>query len=177
MLQEPHTPAVLAIAERTGLPYEKVKATYNAIYDKIHQDLALPLPGAQALLELTKEMGIFTAVISNKEHDLLQNTLKTIGWNKYFHTFYGAEKHKPYKPDPKVIDEIVKELPSPISQDRIFFVGDALSTDIACALKANVTPIWMSQYSVDEVVFGNHGHKILKNENCSTLFDILKMWR
>lgn len=176
MLQNPHTPAVTAIMERTGLPYEKVKKTYNAIYNIIHQDIAPPLPGAHALLELIKRMGILTAVISNKEHDLLQDTLRKIGWNNYFHTFYGAAQGKPYKPDPRVIDEIVKDLPRSISKEHIFFVGDALSTDISCALQANIIPIWLSQYSVDEVIFSNDGPKILKVENCLALIDILKKW-
>ena len=176
MLQEPHTPAVTAIMERTGLPYEMVKKTYNAIYNEIHQDIAPPLPGAHALLELIQEMGILTAVISNKEHDLLHDTLGKIGWNTYFNAIYGAAQDKPYKPDPRVIDEIVKDLPHPVSKERIFFVGDALSTDIACALQSSVTPIWMSQYSVDEVVFSNDGPKILKVENCLALADVLKTW-
>jgi phosphoglycolate phosphatase len=176
MLQEPHTPAVTAIIERTGLPYEKVKMTYNAIYNKIHQTIAPPLPGAHALLELIHKMGILTAVISNKEHDLLQDTLRQIGWSHYFHTFYGASPNKPFKPDPCVIDEIIKDLPHPVSKEHIFFVGDALSSDISCALQANVTPIWMSQYSVDEVTFSNAGPNILKVENCLALIDLLKVW-
>ena len=74
----------------------------------------------------------------------------------------------------KYVDEIIKDLPRSISKEEILFVGDALSTDIACALQANVTPVWMSQYSVDEVIFGDVGPKILKTENCLTLLDLLK---
>lgn len=176
MLQLPHVPAVTALVEATGLPYETVKTTYNRIYDRIHQELAPPLPGAERLLEKLQDMGILTAVISNKEHDLLHNTLERIGWTKYFNTFYGAHKNKPYKPDPKVIDEITNILPYPISRKNIFFVGDALSTDISCALRGGVTPIWMSQYSVDEVEFGIHGPEIIHSENCLTLCEILNVW-
>lgn len=177
MLQQPHTPAVLAIMERTGLPYEKVKTTYNAIYTAIHQVHAEPLPGAHALLELIKQMEILTAVISNKEDDLLQDTLKKVGWNHHFDATYGAHPNKPHKPNPQVVEAITKMLPSPIAKEEIFFVGDALSSDIACALQANVTPIWLSQYSVDEVIFGNDGPQIFKTENCFTLTELLKTWR
>jgi len=174
MLREPHTPAVAAIMERTGLPYEKVKTTYNAIYNAIHQTLAPPLPGAHALLELTKKLGILTAVISNKEEDLLRDTLKKIGWAPYFDVIYGAHKDKPHKPNPRVIDEMMKDLPCRVPKDHIFFVGDALSSDIACALEGNVIPVCMSQYSVDEVSFGDDGPQILKTENCLSLIEIIK---
>lgn len=176
MLQEPHTPAVKALAERAGLPYEHVKEIYNRIYNRIHQELAPPLPGAEMLLNLLQDLGIFTAVISNKEHDLLHNTLERIGWMKYFSTFYGAHKNKPYKPDPKVIDEITATLPCPILKESISFVGDALLTDISCALQAGVTPIWMSQYSVDEVTFSTQGPRIGQTENCMTLLELVKAW-
>lgn len=174
MLQQPHTPAVAAIVEKTGLPYDKVKATYNTVYNAIHRIIAAPLPGAHALLEWIKEMGMLAVVISNKEHDLLEDTVEKVGWSKHFDKAYGARKNKPHKPDPWVVDEIIKDLPRSISKEEILFVGDALSTDIACALQANVTPVWMSQYSVDEVIFGDCGPKILKTENCLTLLDILK---
>jgi phosphoglycolate phosphatase-like HAD superfamily hydrolase len=176
MLQQPHTPAVTAIMERTGLPYEHVKTTYNSIYTRIHKVLAPPLPGAHALLKLIKEMGILTAVISNKEDDLLQDTLKEIGWRDHFDAVYGASPHKPHKPNPQVVDEIVHSLPHPLAKEQIFFVGDALSSDISCALQAKVTPIWMSQYSVDEVVFGDVGPYLHKTENCLTLAQLLKKW-
>ena len=176
MLRQPHTPAVLAIMERTGLPYEKVKSTYNSVYAAVHHTPATPFPGAYALLELIKAMGILTAVISNKENDLLQDTLKEIGWRDYFDVVYGARPNKSHKPDPGVIEEIIITFSHPIEKEEIFFVGDALSSDIACALQAKVVPIWVSQYSIDEVMFGDSGPHILKTENCLTLTQLLKQW-
>jgi phosphoglycolate phosphatase len=174
MLMHPHVPAVKAIVEKSGLSYGCVKETYNRIYEQMHETLAPPLPGAESLLQFLKAKDITTAVISNKEHDLLHKTLERNGWAKYFHTAYGASPNKPYKPDPNVIDEIIKDLPKALSRTDIFFVGDALSSDIACALRGGVTPIWLSQYSIDEVEFTNQGPKILKTENCQTLKSIME---
>jgi hypothetical protein len=92
MVQEPHTPAVTAISNRTGRPYEVVKKLYDEVYEEVHRKLAPPVLGALELLKFLKENGIFTILLSNKEHNLLENTIDTIGWHDYFSIIGGAKK-------------------------------------------------------------------------------------
>ena len=174
MLQQPHMSAVEAIAKKTNIAYEKVKAVYNKIYKEVHAELAPPLPEAENLLYFLKENKIPVIVVSNKGQDLLNSTVKKMGWNKYFIDYSGAQKDKPKKPNPSVVHEIVKKNNRFISYDSIFFVGDTLSNDLKCALEAGVIPVWMSDYSVDELAFGEQGPKILKANNCQNLIEIFK---
>jgi hypothetical protein len=61
-----------------------------------------------------------------------------------------------------------------IPKDRIFLAGDAVSTDISCALQAGVVPIWISQFSLDELSSGKNGPGVVKTENRFTFVDLLK---
>ena len=173
MLQEPHTPAVMAIAQRTNCSFEVVKKVYNEVYKDIHKELAPPLPGAEDLLKYLKRNKIWTAIVSNKEDDLLEDTLKKIGWIHYVNVYKGAKKGKAHKPDPLVVDSILEEYHLNVSRDQVFFVGDAVSTDILCAINARVIPIWLSQYSVDELRMGDTGPQVLRTQNCLTFRSIL----
>lgn len=103
LAQEPYTPAVTAIASRTGVVYDTVKRVYDAIYTEIHEELAPPVPSALDLLQFLKEQGIFPIALSNKEQNLLDVTFDRIRWKDYFSLVRGAIPGRPHKPDPQVI--------------------------------------------------------------------------
>ncbi len=173
MIREPHTPTVPSIAQRTGHSHERVKEIYNKIYERVHQELAPPLAGAEDLLKYLKTSGIWTMILSNKENDLLKTTLERMRWMKYVNAYQGAEKESPYKPDPAIIRALLERYHLDVSKNQIFFVGDSLTTDIECALRAGIIPVWLSQYSTDEIKMGDFGPQILKTKNNLTLHSLL----
>lgn len=174
MVQQPHVPAVEAISNHTGNSYETVKKIYDQVYETVHRELAPPVPGAEEFLEFLKEEGISTVLLSNKEHNLLEDTVRKIGWKGYFSHVRGAKKGSPNKPHPETVLNILKEREIKIPKDRIFLAGDAVSTDIACALSAGILPIWISQFSLDHVKFAQEGPSILHMESCKHFMEFLR---
>ena len=98
------------------------------------------LEGAQELLELiSKEYGIYTAVLSNKKGEYLRREAELLDLSQYFKILIGSLDTEFDKPS---IIPLQKSLSlSNFNLDsNIWMVGDSI-IDMECAYNANITPI------------------------------------
>lgn len=172
MLTQPHIPATQALALYSKKSVEEVEKIYFPIYYKHHRKPAPPVPGAFELISYLKEQGIYVAIISNKEQSLLDNTIEQIGWKNYFNSVIGARTNEPSKPSPSVIVKATKDICIK-DKRQIWLAGDALLTDILCAVNGNITPVWVSNYSVDQLNFSVGGIPIIHALDCYHLREII----
>ena len=173
MLSQPHIPATYALAALAKKPIEEIEEIYYPIYHKHHKEPAPLVPGALQLISSLKEKGVYVSIISNKEHSLLENTIETIGLKNYFNNIIGARANKPHKPSPDIIEEAIKGIHVK-DRKNIWLVGDAFSSDILCAMEGNVTPVWISKYSVDQLNFSEGGIPIIHALDCFHLKEIIE---
>ena len=122
---------------------------YRSQSDRLEREFIRPFPDTVSTLTALREKGVKLAVASNREFPSLP--LKRTGLDKYFDVIAGAEEpfgHLPYKPNPAMLNAIMKHLDIPAS-DTVY-IGDA-DIDILTAEAANVRPIGITK--------GNFSHE------------------
>ncbi|MBR4195201.1 MAG: HAD family hydrolase [Synergistaceae bacterium] len=112
---------------------------YRSQAERLERELIRPFPDTVSTMKTLRSMGVKLAVLSNREHP--SNALKHTGLDILFDRIVGAEEpygHLPYKPDPAMMDALMKDLRVPPSET--VYVGDA-DIDIATAIGAHVRGI------------------------------------
>lgn len=173
MQRQPQTPVTQGLSILSKKPLEEVEEIYYPIYHKHHKNPAPPVPGAEELIRYLTQQEIHVSIISNKEHSLLTYTIEQIGWKKYFNAIIGAHPNKPSKPSPEIVKDATEGLQIE-DKSQIWLVGDAYSTDILCAVKSEITPVWISKYSVDQLNFSKGGIPIIHARDCYHLKRIVE---
>lgn len=110
---------------------EAMKQEYSLRWDEKTQ----PYEGIPELLDRLKEMGIKTAVLSNKPHEFTKLTISRILSRWEFDAVLGERPSVPRKPDPAGALEIVRLLG--LSPDEFLYVGDT-GTDMETACAAGI---------------------------------------
>ena len=109
------TPSSLNDNERLAV-FNEFKAYYLAHY----ADYTKPYPGIKELLEkLHNEVRL--AVVSNKDNDLTNKIIKK-EFGNLFDIIQGSYLDYPKKPDPYLINKIIKE--NNINKEECLYVGD-----------------------------------------------------
>ena len=112
---------------------------YRSVSDKYERELIKPFHDTVSTLTQLHDMGIKSAVVSNRERPSLP--LERTGLAKYFDAIVGAEEpygHLPYKPNPAMIDALLEHMN--FTRDEAVYVGDA-DIDIVTAKAAHVRSI------------------------------------
>lgn len=94
---------------------------FKDYYFKHFTDNTYPYPGISDLIKKLKKEGIRVAVVSNKDNDLTNELIN----NKFpglFDIIQGSYFDKPKKPDPYLINKILKE--NNIDKKDCLYVGD-----------------------------------------------------
>lgn len=116
---------------------------YRSVAAKCERELIKPYPDTVSTLTALRDMGVKTAVVSNREHP--SYALKNTGLDKYFDVVVGAEEpygHLAYKPAPDMITTLLKHLDIP--ESKAVYVGDA-DIDILTAQNAGIRGIGITQ--------------------------------
>jgi phosphoglycolate phosphatase len=122
-----------------GPNWQKAAELYQANYRKHHLDRLTPLPGALDVIKLVKDMGIYSAVVSNKKGGNLRIEVEYLGWNKYFDKVVGSDDAKRDKPFTDPVDLAFKDSDIPLGSE-VWFVGDS-DIDLDCAQNTCTVPI------------------------------------
>lgn len=130
-----------------GDDWKKAGKYYRERFEAIHLEKLQPLPGARDTLETCRELGIVSAVVSNKLGGNLRKETAHLNWDGYFAAVVGASDAANDKPaaDPALL--ALTRAGATREDNRIWFIGDSLS-DLQCAyaLKASA------------VLFGDGAH-------------------
>ena len=118
--------------------FKKVEKTYDAFYDVDPIGKTTPFEGIIPLIEKLREMGIKTAVNSNKPHDVLLMILDRLFPNGSFDKIYGQIDGIPHKPDPTLALRLTEELN--VAPEECLFVGDT-SVDMKTAKAAGMNAV------------------------------------
>lgn len=110
-------------------------------------------PCASEHLQILKYQGIFTAVITNRDHAFMQALQHHDEFSKqiqpYIDTIVTADEAGASKPSPRIIEFALNKLRIvPVERSQITFIGDAYA-DVQCALNYGCKPILLSAATTD----------------------------
>ena len=109
------TPSSLSDEER-----QKVFDVFKAYYLSHYADYTKPYPGIKELLEKLHDK-VRLAVVSNKDNDLTNKIIRK-EFGNLFDIVQGSYLDHPKKPDPYLINKIIKE--NNINKEDCLYVGD-----------------------------------------------------
>lgn len=125
-------------ADPDGELFEKVLKEYNESYDSDPLYLVRPYDGICEMLNALGNMGIKTAIISNKPNSTARKIAASIFGGFKFDAVYGQREGIPVKPDPTSVNMIMDELG--VTPDECLYVGDT-STDMQTGKNAGIFKI------------------------------------
>lgn len=122
-----------------GENWHDAAAAYQAHYRASHLNKLEELPGAREVLELAKELGLHSVVVSNKKGGNLREEAKHIGWEHLFDNITGADDAPRDKPFADPVHLALSGSGIVPAQD-VWFIGDS-EIDLECALNTGCTAI------------------------------------
>jgi phosphoglycolate phosphatase len=124
---------------------EKVLAVYSKHHHQtLHQGVKF-LPGAKKLIHNLHRNGYLLAVASNRTYHSTKLILECLKVKRYFKCVACADKIKKYKPDPGILQHILKRLK--VKPSETIYIGD-MTIDIQTGHAAGIKAI--------AVVTGSH---------------------
>ena len=117
---------------------EKVLYEYNTTYDNDFLYLTKPYDGIPELLKALSEMGIKTAVLSNKPHPTTSKIAEVLFSDHEFDIVCGQKEGIPVKPDPTSVFDIIEKLGA--DKSECLYIGDT-GTDMQTAKNAGLFSI------------------------------------
>ena len=105
----------------------KLRDNFEAKFKKNYREYAAAYEGVDGLLAGLKEAGHFVALASNAPRYTLDEILQRSGIFKFFDLIVGADENVPQKPDPAMLNLILKSG----EFDKAIFVGDSKKDELA----------------------------------------------
>ena len=97
-------------------------------------------PQARLLLKTLKRRGSILAVASNRPSPFTDIILKKLGIKKYFGYILCADQIRSLKPNPKILNSIVKKFS--LNKQESVFIGD-MDIDLETAQRAGIDAIFV----------------------------------
>ena len=144
-----------------GDRWEEAADIFLSAIQSNHLETIKVLDGVPEMLASLRSAGIFLAIVSNKNGQLLREEAKFLGWTKSFGAIIGATDAERDKPDPAPIYLVLSESGFSSGED-IWYVGDAPS-DMECAHRAGVLPVQMVTQLTDPHQFHDFPAKVSFN--------------
>ena len=121
------------IFKALGIDFDGV--FFEKYFREYLNESAIPVKGANELLEYLKSKGYILCAASNGPYDQQCNRLRIGGMYEYFTHFFISEKVGFSKPAQEYFDVCFAEINrcSEICKDEVMMIGDSLSADIAGA--------------------------------------------
>ncbi|MDA0256266.1 MAG: HAD family hydrolase [Chloroflexi bacterium] len=129
------------IASVAGVSLEEaadIAAAYGPVYYGRYAHLALPLPGADALIERLASVEVSLALVTSRREDNAHSMLAHRGWTERFPVVVGHDTAAAAKPHPAPALHALAALE--VEARAAAFVGDT-AEDMACARDAGVATI------------------------------------
>jgi 2-phosphoglycolate phosphatase len=114
---------------------EEGKRLFRDRYDQAHLSGTFLLPDAVQTLSALQSKGIRMSVASNKPSDYTRKILEHLNLQKFFTASFGPEQVKKTKPDPAMLQELMKRMN--VEPAEVLYVGDMIM-DIQTARNAGV---------------------------------------
>ncbi|MDD4954686.1 MAG: HAD family hydrolase [Candidatus Omnitrophica bacterium] len=157
----------------TFFPPEKIKEALR-IYRK-HHEQALKVysklrPYAKYILLRLKRKGKLTAIASNRPSYFTNLILRTLGIRKYFDAVLCADEIESNKPNPKILNVLIKRLA--VKKSETVFVGD-MDIDLETAKRSAVDVVFVKGGSSHLSVVGKYKNA----KKISSLKEILKLYK
>ncbi|MDO4324844.1 MAG: YjjG family noncanonical pyrimidine nucleotidase [bacterium] len=131
---------------------EKADGEENRIYRNYLSQAAIPIAGAQAVLqELGSRYPLY--VVSNGNTQVQYGRLGICGFQKYFRQIFLSEEIGYTKPDKRFFEECLRQLPD-MKREEILLIGDSLSSDMAGGRNAGIDTCWYNPTGIlrDETI-------------------------
>jgi len=113
----------------------RLKKDFMAYYVAHAEECTRPYPGIEKLLADIHRAGIKIAVASNKVQEATAQLIKKYFPKIPFVAVYGQRENIPMKPNPAVVEEIVKN--AGVEKSQVLYVGDS-GVDVQTAINAKV---------------------------------------
>jgi len=140
----------------TFFPPEKIKEALR-IYRKHHKQslkvYSKLRPYAKYILLQLKRKGKLTAIASNRPSYFTNLILRTLGIQKYFDMVLCADEIESNKPNPKILNVLIKKLA--VKKSETVFVGD-MDIDLETARRAAVDVVFVKGGSSHASVAGKY---------------------
>lgn len=140
--------------------------TYFRVYQKeIQGEYAKEIPHVKETLTYLKENKYDVAIVSNKEHEVVQAGLEQFKLSAYFDTIIGRDDVEKPKPSPIGLVKACELLKR--SHDDIVYIGDAPS-DIKTSKN-------MGAYSVAFIYDKKRAQEMMKEKPCAFITDMKEL--
>lgn len=128
-------------AERSEQNILKIRSLFVPYYNEHNADFSRPYTGIPQLLQQLQAAGILLAVASNKYQEATYKLIKQYFPEICFSRIYGQREGIPSKPDPTVLNEIIRETGQ--QKPDTVYMGDSC-VDMETGINAEVTTIGVS---------------------------------
>lgn len=119
----------------------KIRAEFVPFYNIHNADLSRPYPGIHQMLSALQKAGMRLAVASNKYQEATVKLISQYFPDIRFTAVFGQREGVPTKPDPQVIEEIIRM--ADVNKSTTVYIGDS-SVDMETGRNARVTTIGVS---------------------------------
>lgn len=120
---------------------DEALALFMAYYNMHNAEFSAPYPGITALLRRLKQEGMMLAVASNKYQSATEGLLLHYFPDILFDAVHGQRPEVPVKPNPMVVQSIMKETMA--QRSEVLYVGDS-DVDMKTANNAGVDALGVS---------------------------------
>lgn len=117
----------------------KMAQYFLSWYDAHMCDRTIPYPGILEMMKKITDAGIVPALASNKYQDGAEKLIKHFFGDFKFLKILGQREGQPIKPDPAIVQQIMKMIPR-LSLDEVIYVGDS-DVDMQTGANAKVRTI------------------------------------
>jgi len=135
---------------------EEAGIRFLEIHDEDYLQQIKPLPGAEALFQWLREIGMPCAIVTSKSQLRAEAQLEVLGWSAYVGAVIGKTKDRPEKPDPTPVLLACEALG--IRACETVMIGDGIA-DMKAGSRAGSTPIGLCDgFSADELTEAGAAH-------------------
>ena len=157
----------------TFFPPEKIEqalGTYRRHHEEALKEHSKLKPYARQMLMRLKRKGKLTAIASNRPSYFTNLILTTLDIKKYFDMVLCADEIKSNKPNPKILNVLMKKLN--VARKETVFVGD-MDIDLETAKRARISAVFVKGGSSSIAATAKYKNKKI----ISSLKEILRLYK
>ncbi len=128
--------------DRTQENIDKMTELFLPFYDEHCCDKTTVYNGLNEVLTELQDKGLKFAIATNKYQEGAEKLVKHFFPNINFVKILGQRDGHPIKPNPEVVEDILKECPN-ISKEEVVYIGDT-NVDMQTGINAGITTVGVS---------------------------------
>lgn len=126
-----------------GAKNDQARELFGQYVRKNHVKDLKPMPGADQLLRVMKDLGLTLGVVSNKKAEFLHLEIESYGWQGYFSSVVGAGDAAHDKPSADPLLLAVEKAGFRHGMENLWYVGDT-DIDLQCAKNAKCPCVFIT---------------------------------